>query len=182
MSHDTLKVYQLVASSKASQIELKITRKVCGRLGFWFWPCQLWSWVGHCSFLLHFAVALGFGIGGPWGSCLALRAYEFKRAKSTCEPCGKNGHDDSCSLKDHFNSWHVYLTFFKMEKYRKESIWYSHSVRVRSEPDLPYGLPEAEQEKTRLCSSFSPPSSTFQRDLQPWSRMLYYEGYAGYDR
>lgn len=40
-------------------------------------------------------------------------------------------------------------------------------MRVRSKPNLPYGLPEAELEKTSLCYSFSPTLSTFQTALQP---------------
>ena len=115
---------------------------------------------------------------GPRALSLALGSYEFvSQSKShLCEPCGKNGHDSSCSLKHHFNSWHEHLTFLRMEKYRKENIGYSLRVRVRSEPKLPYGLTEAEEEKTSLGYSFSPALSAFQTAWQPWCGMLCFEG------
>lgn len=109
------------SSSTASQVEWEITGKVPG-----YWPCQLWLSAGHSSLLL-FTVALEVWTDEPGGSYLAWRSYKF--TSHLCEPYVRMGNS-SCSPKNHFNSWHVHLPLFKVEKYRTKSIWYSLRMRV----------------------------------------------------
>ena len=161
VTHNIFEVYQSVSPPKASQVDWKITRKVLGRPGFWYWPCRV-----TLSMAL-FLSAAPYCCTRVWDWGHEILGFTSQSIIHLCEPCSKNRHDSSRSLKNHVTSWHVHLTFIKKEKYRKESIWHSLRMRVRSQPNLLYGLPEAELEKTGLCYSLSPTSGTFQTALQP---------------
>lgn len=121
-------------------------QEALGKPGFCCRPCSCAPGPDALPLCSSLLLVRGWNRWGmrPW---LALRAYGFISQSTIhlCEPLGKNGRDSSCSLKNHFNSWHKHLTFLKMEKYREESM--RASLRVREGSQLCRMVPQTQSRR-----------------------------------